>query len=295
MGPTTKQSVFNELDEIGLLVGQARLPGERNAEYKQRIARVFSERANSTYQGLINGITRDLGLELYDAIEIEPVVVSGVFLATNPDVVINESFVYLYNNVELGASGLDRTIDRADKLGDAYIVQDLISEINESPYFTATILDADPYDRSLTILNQKSRINIPEELVPSSNRFSLQNSNTISGTVFFSDRTTFETEVFSENAVTEAGQYFVDYKKGIIQVFDMAVPNTTVRYEYLQIPLTCRASAVIIRNMQDQDFKVKMFTQVLADDGTLVNGLVAPLGANLINDLLSVFPGYWGE
>lgn len=295
-GPTIKQSVFNELDEIGLLVGQPRLVGERNAAYKQRIARVFSERANSTYQGLINSITRGLGLSLYDAIEITAIESGGLFVATNPAVVISEAFVYLYEDVQDPVGGLDRKIDRFDKLGTASTITDLVDRINESPYFSATILTGvDPYSRSMTILNQKSHVQVTSELVPSSNRFSLENKNIINGTLFFSDRVRFEAEVASEGLVNAPGKYFVDYKKGIVQVFDAAVPNTTARYEYLQVPMTCKASPVIIHDMQSQDFKVKMFQQILADDGSFVHGLSTPLGADLINELLSVFPGYWGE
>jgi hypothetical protein len=295
-GPTIKQNVFNELDELGLLISQPRLAGERNAAYKQRLASVFADRANSTYRGLINGITRGLGLSLYDSIEIAPIEVLDVYVATNPGIIINESFVYLYDDIQDPVNGLDRKIDRFDKLGTAVFVTDLVDRINESTFFTATILSGvDSYSRSMTLLNQKSHVQITTELVPSSNRFPLENQNIINGTLFFSDRVRFEVEVLTEIAVNAPGKYFIDYRKGIVQVFDPAAPNTTVRYEYLQIPMTCKASPVIIYNMQDQDFKVKMFEQILADDGSFVNGLSTPLGADLINELLSVFPGYWGE
>ena len=295
-GPSVKQNIFNELDEIGLLLGQPRILGEKNATYKQRLAKVFSERASSTYRGLINGVTRGLGLSMFDAIEIEPVEVGGEFVATNPGVIISEAYVYLYEDIGAGEEGLDIRIDRYEKTGNAFNLSDLIERINESDYFTASLSSGtDGYTRSMTIVNQKSHVQIPSETIHSSTKFQFENQNLVIGTVFFSDRIRFLTEVAADTNVIRSGQYHIDYKKGVVTVFDIPAPNTTVRYEYLRIPMVCKASPVIIHNMQSPDFKVKMFEQVVADDGSEVNGLATALGADLVNELLSVFPVAWGE
>jgi len=54
--------IWNAFDEFGLLLGLERLYGERNAEFKERILDVFRNPGNSTKQGLINAISRDLGI-----------------------------------------------------------------------------------------------------------------------------------------------------------------------------------------------------------------------------------------
>jgi hypothetical protein len=293
-GTTTSQNVFNELDEFGLLLGQPRLTGERNAQYKQRLARVFSERANSTYRGLIHGITRNLGLNLFNALTITALETGGSFTAPNPAIIFNEAFVYLYSDFENEI--LDRTIDRFDPAGTAFYLTDLIDRINESTYFSASLNSGiDPYTRSMTILNQASHITITNESVPSTRRFELENTNIVKGTIFFSDRVIFKTLVASESEVNAPGKYFVNHKIGLIISYDPAIADTSVRYEYLKNPIITKASPVIIHNMQSLDFKVKLFEQVLADDGTYINGLPTSLGANLINELLSVYPVYWGE
>lgn len=293
-GVAVGRNIFNEFDEMGLLVGEPRLIGEKNASYKRRLFRVFSERANSTYRGLINGITRGLGFEFYNAIQINFNETGNIFDAPNPAVVINESFVYLYSDVDSGT--LDKKIDRFDQTGSAFTLTDLVAEINSSTYFTASVSSgADAYSRSMCILNQKSHVQVVSETVPESKNFALANKNIVKGTLFFSDHNRFFTEVASEGAVNAAGKYFVDYKKGIVFTFAGTVPGTVARYEYLSVPMVCVASPVIIHNMQDQDFKVKMFEQVLADDNTFVNGLPTALGSDIINELLTVFPGYWGK
>ena len=93
--------VWNFFDEIGALVSCPRLPEEPNIEYKKRIMDVFTNKANASRQGLINGIGRELAtrrnliwnntnrdLELEDAmivlnsitIDGEPIDPSRVFL-----------------------------------------------------------------------------------------------------------------------------------------------------------------------------------------------------------------------
>ena len=54
--------VWNPFDEFGFLLGVERLYGERNEELKERILDVFRRPANTTKQGLENGIARELGL-----------------------------------------------------------------------------------------------------------------------------------------------------------------------------------------------------------------------------------------
>lgn len=56
--------IWNAFDEFGLLLGIERLFGERNNTFKERILDVFRKPANSTKDGMINGISRDLGLDV---------------------------------------------------------------------------------------------------------------------------------------------------------------------------------------------------------------------------------------
>ena len=64
--------LFNELDRFGLLLGLERLPLELNASYKERLLDVFANRADSTTRGLVNGITRELGLKIKQEILVVP-------------------------------------------------------------------------------------------------------------------------------------------------------------------------------------------------------------------------------
>jgi len=59
-------NVWNCFDEMGLLLTLPRIPGERNRDYRARLLDVHIIPANSTYQGLVYGIARELGIDAYD-------------------------------------------------------------------------------------------------------------------------------------------------------------------------------------------------------------------------------------
>lgn len=59
-------NVWNCFDEFGLLLSLPRIRAERNREYKARLLDVYTNKANSTYQGLIYGIARELGIDYAD-------------------------------------------------------------------------------------------------------------------------------------------------------------------------------------------------------------------------------------
>lgn len=61
VAPST-YNVWNCFDELGMLVSLDRIPGEKNKAYKQRILDVYANPGNSTHDGLINAISRELGI-----------------------------------------------------------------------------------------------------------------------------------------------------------------------------------------------------------------------------------------
>lgn len=54
--------IWNPFDEFGYLLGVERLYKERNVLFKERILDVFRNPANSTKQGLLNGLAREFGI-----------------------------------------------------------------------------------------------------------------------------------------------------------------------------------------------------------------------------------------
>lgn len=65
-----KFNVVTSVDDIGAVTDISRITGEDLYTYKKRILESSQRIANSSYEGLINGINRELGLERQDIIEI---------------------------------------------------------------------------------------------------------------------------------------------------------------------------------------------------------------------------------
>jgi hypothetical protein len=79
-------SIWNYFDEFGLLLGLPRIPGEKNVKYKERLQDVYVNPANSTYSGLMNGISRELGIHRSD---IEIINLSSMMDPTSIDSMLN--------------------------------------------------------------------------------------------------------------------------------------------------------------------------------------------------------------
>ncbi len=282
---------FNELDSFGTFLGLERLPEEKNREYKKRLMDVYVHRANSTYSGLLSGITRELGLELYQPVTFELVTIPSTSI---PSISFMDNMVVVYEDVTTGLEEL--RVDRSSPTGRAYRISDLIIYINDnSSFFTAT-LNAGMNDstRSDCILNGASVEQILGERLPASSTFKLKNSNILKNTLGFSDVSTFREEVASENLVTSAGKYFVDYETGFVAAFSLPAQGTVARYKHQRVTFSPTASPVIIRNLQSEEFKAKMFEQIVGEDGIITQGIPTDFGAEIINELLTVVPVYWG-
>jgi hypothetical protein len=94
--------------------------------------------------------------------------------------------------------------------------------------------------------------------------------------------------------VTAPGRYHIDYSKGIVTVYTIPTATDTVRYQYIRYPFYVEASPVILHDINSDEFKTKMFEQILLENGTYTDGKPDFLGVDIINEILSVVPMYWG-
>lgn len=290
----TPHQVFNEFDRHGLILNLPRLRGERNTDYKWRLFDVFVNRASSTYRGLINGITRELGLKIIDTVSIQPLLDSnGDTLVPAPAVVFQDTKCYVYSDFCTGI--IDVTLDRFDRTDGAWTLQELVDQLNGTGYLLATLLeDAEPQKRSMTIFNQSTVGIVPsEEISGAGSVIVLENRNLIPGTVSVrSDNLT--RLVQNETDLRRPGDYLIKHKEGLILARGAPAPGSFVRYSYRDDSFVAESSPVILHNIQSDDFRTKMFERVCDDQGEECNGLPNVFGADIINELMSVFPANWG-
>jgi hypothetical protein len=292
-GVPRAQTVYNEFDSFGTYLGLSRLPEERNTSYKKRLLDVFTRRASATYIGLLNGITRELGLEYYRPITISKR--ESVSDDIQPVIEFVENKVYVYK--DRSTKEIELELNRSRPGEEAYWLQDLISIINdESVYFTIALNEGfEPVSRTDCLINQSSAKLLNGFPLRQSHIQALPNSNIEIGSIVFNNRSSFIKEVASDNLILRAGDYHVDYTNGVIKSYSTPADNTTIRYLFHDDPFTPIASPVIIRNLQSELFKEEMFLETISKDGSTNKGVPSELGASLINELMSVYPSYWGE
>jgi hypothetical protein len=291
----TSYHVFNEFDNFGLLIGLPRIEDETNAEYKKRLLDVFVHRSDSTYLGLIFGITRELGLSLKQIGTISTLLDSNdVPLASNPAIVFKNTKCYIYS--DYANSTLIATLDRFDQNGDYYTLTELADYINTTGYFTFTLNSGiDGAERSMTIFNQETIGYVNGERIDiAANKIPLENPYLMEGSISVLSNNLTE-RVMSLGALLKTNQYYIDLTGGTITTLTSPSLGSTIRYQYQKTTFTVFNSPVIIHNFQSDDFKTKMFEQITDPvDGTVTNGAPTGLGAYLINELLSCYPYLFG-
>jgi len=292
-GTPRPSSVFNEFDSHGTVLGLPRLPQERNADYKKRLLDVFARRASSAYIGLLNGITRELGLKYFKPITIS--ISPSTPFNLQPSIEFIENKVYVYR--DKATQDLELEIDRSTPGSDAYWLTDFVNKINsEATYLTAAIHPSqEPYTRTDTIINQSSAKIVNGLPLSGSNIHVLPNQKIERNSLVFTDTSTFRKEVQTEGEVNKMGRFYVDYENGIIKTFSVPPEGVRVRYIFHEDPFEPIATPVIIRNLQSDLFKEKMFQETISTDGSEALGIPTEFGATIINELMSVFPMYWGE
>ena len=291
-GVPKARSVYNEFDSFGLLLGLERLPSERNPEYKKRLLDVFTRRASSTYLGLLNGMTRELGLEWYRPIQIT--VDPGHPTSKIPAIVFKEGYVYIYSDYI--NQEIELEINRADELGDSYLLQLLVDKINnESTVFNISVLDdSRQWTRAGTLINQSSIKDSGTLSLDDSHVQVLGVTNLIPGTITLSDRETYRLRVDTLIEVNAIGKYYIDHDNGVITSFRNPREGSTIHYKHNLLIFEPLASPVILRTIQHEDFQRIMYQQIVDDLGNASHGIPTDLGADIINELLSVVPMYWG-
>lgn len=291
-GVPRAQTVYNEFDSFGAYLGLVRLPEERNADYKKRLLDVFTRRASSTYIGILNGVTRELGLEYYRPITITRNTLGDPTI--QPVIEFVENTVFIYS--DRASQEIELEINRSNPGNSAYWLEDFIETVNDqSEYFTIALnAGFEGKTRTDCIINQSSAKLLNGFPLKMSHVQALPNGNIEIGSIVFSNRNNLSREVASENLLLRNGDYYVDYINGVIKSYGLPSENTNIRYMYHETTLTPIASPVIIRNLQSEVFKSEMFLETLSKDGTTSLGIPTELGATIINELMSVYPSYWG-
>lgn len=294
-----RRKIFNQLDEWGVFFDTPRLAEEENRNYKIRLLDVMAHRANSTYLGLIYGISRDLGQDLYEAATI-----SYTGTGKNWVVEVSDKYLRLYSEYPWN---LNHSIDlwKEPTIADPTRLL-YLSELNTAVNATGDwhmSLVADGWKKASNLFNQSSRIIIPSEPVAVSPKVQLAHKNITdynspsAATIYFTD-----TEVYNPNQkktsaaqVLQLGDWYLDADNGTIISF-AAAPNAYVRYEYIESHYTLMASPVEIYDITSTNVVDLLFTMETAKGESSPNPTgYTDLGWDVYLELKAASKGtYWG-
>jgi hypothetical protein len=104
-----KINIVTSTDDAGLIMDIDRIPGEELFEYKKRLLESSTRISNSSYEGLINGINRELGLEQFEIIKVtlKPILNGNLYDA------LTQSTEYTISDNRLYQGVVDGTLTKA--------------------------------------------------------------------------------------------------------------------------------------------------------------------------------------
>jgi len=295
-GKPTSKNVVNHFDLISDIVSLKRLDGETNVDFKQRTMDVAIHPDGGTYDGVINGITRALGYAREHAITITLKLDSaGDPLARNPRVEILANKVILYHDYRAdGTQNIDDTIRTFKPEDTGYFLDDLITEINTSVYFSATIIAGMRANmHSTNLLQENSDVYVQGDLIRSDSISYLSQQYLVEDSLVFDEDKPFRTEVL----VTPAsdGEYKIDRINGRIYVYTIPQGNLGVSYHAANFPFKVDYSPVKIYTLQDDDFQYELFKHETLDSGDETNTLPNQEGSEIFHQLFKETEVFWGE
>ncbi len=306
------QPTRNDLDAHGTFLDLKRLPAEENRDYYKRLQSVIPLRGGSEHDGLVHGITRELGLEEKIGLVITPVSSGGKWTSQAPYVEITSTTINLYSSyIDADTNTLDTSIDIFDH-GSGYLIEDVVSTIGTSEYFTASLgTGMTGKEKANGLFPGSSATVVQKEWIPPNTYFSLENSDLIPGTLYFTERDVFRSELSTalastiseglsitwavQTVVTEQGDYFVDYVNGIVTAYRSASGRGTCRYLYRQFPWYVRWSPVVVYNLRDTNYREKVFEEETMIDNSTQDGLVTAEGSQVYSQVFDRCPCMWGK
>jgi len=295
-GKPTKQSIVNQFDFLGDIVSLKRLQGESNVDYKQRIMDVSVHLGGPTYNGVVNNLTRDLGLLRENAVLIElKLDSSGSPIADNPRIDILPQKVILYSDWRPdGTETIDEEIRTYSPDDTGYFLSDLVAAINTSSCFSATIYSGiRPNLHSSNLITGSSDNIIRKDIMTSNNYNKLVASNIIHDSLSFDENDIFKTEV--SVTPTSSGEYMIDYVNGKVYTYDIPSGQLGVYYHYALFPITIDYTPIRLYSLQDENFTDELFDKYTQASGDEVNALPNTEGSEIYHQLYKEMKVFWGE
>jgi hypothetical protein len=295
VGVPEQQNIVTPLDLSATIVSLERLPGENIIDFKRRIMDVAVHPESSTYDGVINGLTRAFGYLRTKAINITlNTDSSGEYLARNPRVDVLANKVILYSDYRPdGTAIIDKTIKTYQPDDEGYFLDDLVAEINLSTCFAATIYeDVRPNTHSTNLICGNSDLYVQGDPVRTDRLTYLSAQHIVEGSMIFNEPDVFSNEV---NIIpVDPGDYMIDRTEG--KLYSASIPSGLygVTYHASLFPFDIDYSPIKVYTLQDDNFQYELFQHKTLDSGEEVNSLPNTEGSEIYHQLFKETEMFWG-
>jgi len=292
--------VGNIFDHFGSLLSIPRLPSEANRDYVERIRLSIAKKSNATYNGLINGAIRELGLNTGPSLKVS---IRDDYAGDKSKLrfCIEEGWARIYSewiNLDDQHTGLRPVLEQETELN--ITVGKLADWINGSAYYKATIV-GDDLQQARFIRVYDSRKLITEELLPQ-DKMRLSQKNVVQGSLQISRSSELSRPVAEASDVNLAGEYAVDYSNGFITAYTQPTSPVLVSYIVSELEFYLEASEIRIIDLTSRGAQRVLFNQIETDlyndvESKTINGLPTNEMYDIIRKVLTAgsYSQYWGE
>jgi hypothetical protein len=301
INPIRINEVGNQLDHFGAIVSLERLPEEENKDFNERIRHAVAKLANSTYEGMVNGTARELGLSNTDAIRV----LMKDSPAGDEDKIrlfLNENEIIIYTDwmpLELQEDGAVPVVEQQTSLEDMTIGA-LVDWINLSGNYEATLLAQST--ASATFLAVADSLLLVTEEAPDQEIIKFSSDNIIPGSITFQPTVELEVELEALSVPATSGEYVVDYPDGILTAYsqpgeEVAFTYTTNRRDFVLLHSPVKLTDISSEGGQDLLFNQVTREFYTSEVNHYVNGLPTNKMYGIMRDVLTAgdFPQFWGE
>jgi hypothetical protein len=283
----TGRNILTKMDDHGYYASLSRLDGESIANFKVRMASVYTRPANATINGLTDAIARELNLGHQELISVAS---SGSLrLDVEPE------FIRVSG---AGTEGLQK-VDIVDVDQDGFwilpTIGKVVSGLNDILDITATTTAAMAELPAILLEQQSSYVTEYDEQVPPTSSFRLGYykygqeiaGTVVSGTVYFTDDITFATQI--SGIPRSAGEWTLDQSTNTIRAFSTPVAPVNIIYTYsiLESGMTMSlvGNGVKVMNLMQSEVQSMLFQ----------NSGIGATAKSIIDELRTVDGAFWGK
>lgn len=294
---TPKQvQVVNSFDYNAGLVGLERVEGETNVELRERIWDASVHPSGPLYEGVVNGVSRDLGFLRQHAITIDLKLNSaGEPVATSPRVDILANRVILYSDWRpTGTKVIDKEIYFYQNDSEGYYLNNLVDSINASNCFSAILIsDVRPNTHTTSLIKKTSHLFVPSEAIQVDKRTTLRFKYISKDGIMFEDKDTFSTETAAEPS--DNGEFLINYTEGKVTSYNLPNEGNGCSYHANIFPLEIDYLPVQVFSLNDEDFTSELFNKDTLDSGEEINSLLNHEGSQIYHQLYKAAKVFWGK